>query len=143
MSDLTQERLKSILHYEPSSGVFTWVNCPNRPDLTGKVAGGLDDKGYTLIRIGELYRAHRLAFLYMEGEFPLGEVGHHNCVRDDNGWVNLYKCTHQENMNNPITKATLTLHLRSLSKHPRSINQQQQLKLARLQRSKGATYVGI
>jgi hypothetical protein len=80
------------------------ANC-NRVKV-GDTVGTYDGNGYLDTRIGgKTYKLHRLAFLYMEGEFPPDQVDHINTVRSDNRWVNLRKYTQLENMNNPITKA--------------------------------------
>jgi hypothetical protein len=93
---LTQEELKAILHYDPVTGVFTWVG---HKRLNGKRAGS-STHGYRRIGIqGTLYAEHRLAFLYMTGEMPV-EVDHKNRVSDDNRWENLRAATRSENCQN-------------------------------------------
>jgi hypothetical protein len=96
---LTQERLKEVLRYDPNTGIF--VNLQSRGNKkAGSIAGTRDKDGYIVIRIDRLpYRAHRLAFLYMEGYMPV-EVDHDNRVRDDNRWDNLFDASRQENMRN-------------------------------------------
>jgi HNH endonuclease len=50
----------------------------------------LADDGYRYVEIdGELYRADRVAWLYVTGEWPEGEVEHINGDRGDNRWENL------------------------------------------------------
>lgn len=110
---LTQDQLKTLLHYDPDTGVFTWL--PRDVSLfktrqiwtmwrgryLGKVAGCVNAKGYIEVRVpGKLYKAHRLAFLYMTGAFPEGEVDHINHIRDDNKWDNLRVVTGKENQQN-------------------------------------------
>ena len=50
--------------------------------------------------LGKSYRAHRLAFLYMLGRLPDGEVDHINHIKDDNRWENLRDVTKQDNCKN-------------------------------------------
>lgn len=93
--------LRSLLHYDPNTGVFT--RAVDRPPffLAGEIAGSLTDKGYN--RIGVNYRdypASRLAWLYMTGEWPLGEVDHKNTIRNDDRWHNLRPATRQQNCQN-------------------------------------------
>lgn len=91
---LTQERLKQVLYYAPETGKFT------RLWRKGKV-GTRDRHGYVQIGVdGQLYAAHRLAFLYATGAFPPHETDHINGVRDDNRWANLRQATKTQNMQN-------------------------------------------
>jgi hypothetical protein len=65
------------------------------------VAGCLQHNGYRHIGVlGKVYSAHRLAFLYMTGKFPLDEVDHKNHERSDNRWSNLREVTRLENSRN-------------------------------------------
>lgn len=48
----------------------------------GDVAGCVDKDGYIQIRLkGKMYPAHRLAWLYVYGEWPQDEIDHINCVK--------------------------------------------------------------
>lgn len=102
---LTQERLKELIHYNPETGVFTW-NGRFKGVKKSRVAGCITSQGYVLIRIdGVLYKAHRLAFLYMTGRFPEKDVDHMNGNPGDNRWTNLRNVSHSENMRNVLHKA--------------------------------------
>ena len=101
MDEITQEELKEMLNYDADTGLFTWVKKRNRIKVGG-VAGCIDKvNGYRVIRINRnLYRAHRLAFLYMTGKFPTDDTDHINHDRSDNRFVNLRKVTRSENLRN-------------------------------------------
>src|ERR1019366_2534525 len=97
---ITQQRLLELLHYEPSNGQFTWKVHRHRC-RPGAIAGCREDLGYIRIGVdGCYYRAHRLAFLYMTGQFSKGEVDHMNLDKSDNRWANLRAATRSENMGN-------------------------------------------
>ena len=98
--NITQERLKEVLNYDPKTGIFMWRVGHNRIKA-GNIAGTLHVDGYIQIRIdGKLYMAHRLAFLFMDGYFPEFDVDHKNRVRNDNRWVNLRHVSRSCNLRN-------------------------------------------
>ena len=95
------EELKRLLRYDRKSGVFTWRVDVARNVKAGDVAGHLDDPGYIRIRInGRAYAAHRLAWLYVKGRWPIGQIDHANRVKTDNRFCNLRECTHTQNQQN-------------------------------------------
>jgi HNH endonuclease len=50
----------------------------------------INSDGYRVIEIDETeYFAHDLAWLWMTGEFPKGQIEHINGIKDDNRWCNL------------------------------------------------------
>jgi len=95
---ITQSELKEVLDYNPDTGVFTWKKTVNSRAVIGSVAGHQDYNVYIQISIyRKKYRAHRLAFLYMTGEWPKELVDHINQIKDDNRWINLREATVSEN----------------------------------------------
>lgn len=71
---LTQSRLKEIIHYNPDTGVFTWLKSRGGAVKAGDVAGVLHHSGYIIIKTGgKIYLAHRLAWLYKSGCWPATE----------------------------------------------------------------------
>ena len=98
---LTQERLKELLDYDPETGVF--VRKIDRGGAkAGAEAGSYDAHGYKIISVdGVRKKAHRLAWLYVHGCWPVSEIDHINRVRNDNRISNLReanKCTNQQNI---------------------------------------------
>jgi len=86
---ITQAQLKQTLHYNPDTGIFTQIH-DSGGKKAGSVSGALNFHGYIQISIkSRLYKAHRLARLYMTGEMPAGHTDHINHIRDDNRWINL------------------------------------------------------
>jgi hypothetical protein len=98
MSTLTQERLKELLDYDPETGVFTWLASTTNRISVGDVAGSVDRLGYRRIALDRRdYKAHRLAWLYMTGEWPTSDLDHINCDKDDNRIANLRLATEAQN----------------------------------------------
>lgn len=106
---ITHDRLKELLHYNPDTGVFTNRVRRGGNALAGGIAGCITNKGYVHIRIdGKDYQAHRLAWLYVYGEFPKIEIDHINHIRSDNRISKLRLATHQENGKNQSKHCTNT-----------------------------------
>ena len=94
---MTQEELKTLLHYDPETGAFTWLS-GNR---LGKIAGAKHQKGYIRITIRpNQYYASRLAWFYMIGEWPSADIDHKDLNKSNNSWSNLRMATRSENMGN-------------------------------------------
>jgi hypothetical protein len=97
---ITQERLKEMLYYHPESGDFVWhIGGKGRPG-TGRQAGTLTVNGYIQIVLNrKLYLAHRLAVLYMTGDWP-ENVDHEDLCRTNNKYSNLRICSWAQNRHN-------------------------------------------
>jgi len=99
--ELTQEYLKLILHYDPDTGIFTWLSPRVLRIKKGNVAGVAEASGYIRVQIkGKNYSMHRLAFLYMTGAFPAEHTDHINRNRSDNRWLNLRAVSNSVNQKN-------------------------------------------
>jgi hypothetical protein len=84
---LTQKRLKELLYYNPETGEFTYLKktSPSSHIKIGRVAGALHPNGYISIRLDtKRYWAHRLAWLYIYGEWPKFQIDHLNGIHNDN-----------------------------------------------------------
>ena len=104
---ITQSELKNILHYDQDTGVFTWAIQKSLTIKVGDVAGSLSGNGYNQIFINrKSYKAHRLAWLYVYGEFPNKFIDHINGIRNDNRIINLRNVTKSENSQNQKTART-------------------------------------
>lgn len=121
MNELTQSYLKSILNYNPDTGIFTW-KVSNSPRVKiGSVAGGLNNHGYIVIVINKKhYLAHRLVCLYMYGKLPPERMDHINHVRDDNRIINLRLASSQENNRNASRRKDNKSGCVGVSWHPKA-----------------------
>lgn len=96
--DLTADRLRELLRYDPDMGIFTWRVDRGVNRCAGKSAGTPDAEGHLMIRVDYvIYKAHRLAWLYMTGEWPAEVLDHENRIRGDNRWSNIRDANDQKN----------------------------------------------
>jgi hypothetical protein len=111
MQELTQQELKSVLHYDSDTGLFTAVQT-KYGRVAGQVVGYSDKYGYLHAYVkGTVYKLHRLAFLYMLGEMPKLMVDHINGNPSDNRWCNLREVSCHENLlNAKLSKRNKTGH---------------------------------
>jgi hypothetical protein len=105
-TSLTEERLREVLHYDLQTGNFTWRKSGSwrrtNKAHPGTVAGWVY-RGRRSIRIdGQNYFAHRLAWLWVIGEWPPHpyEIDHKDCNPLNNCWSNLRACSATQNSAN-------------------------------------------
>lgn len=118
--NLTPERLRDLLHYDPEVGDFMWRASRRgvRPGKTGNVR----PDGYIRIGIdGVNYLAHRLAWLYMTGLWPTIDVDHRDGNPSNNRFDNLRDVTQKTNIENfrTATKRNSSSGLLGVSFHAR------------------------
>ena len=86
---LTQERLREVLHYNPNTGVFTWLLPIGRRVKAGNVAGCANTTRRSIKLDSTRHLAHRLAWLYMTGSFPKQQIDHIDGDPRNNAFPNL------------------------------------------------------
>lgn len=107
--ELTIEYLRSVLHYDQETGIFTWKVRTSNNVKVGDAAGCQNGEGYLLIRVcSRRYLAHRLAWLYMHGSWPKDQIDHINRIRTDNRIANLRDVTRKQNNQNRSTQSNNT-----------------------------------
>lgn len=89
-TNLSAGRMQELLRYDPDTGDFTWVKKRRGSMQPGRPAGSFNKDGYRKIQIdGESHLAHRLAWLYVHGEWPAERLDHKNRNKADNRIGNL------------------------------------------------------
>jgi len=77
-----------FLSYSLSTGEFRWKKRPANRVKIGDIAGSVTGQGYREIELrGIIYRCSRLAWLFVTGEWPSGEVDHVNTIESDDRFV--------------------------------------------------------
>ena len=104
---LTAARLRELMSYDPETGIFVRLVTINGRAKIGQVvgsptAGGRSEGGgYLQVCIDrKKFLLHRLAVLYMMGEWPSHEVDHRDLDRANNRWRNLRSGTSSQNKGN-------------------------------------------
>src|ERR1700723_1528017 len=98
LHDLTAHQLVALVVYETDTGFFRWRNGKMAVRIAGTPSGRM---GYRRIHLfGKSYLAHRLAWLYVHGEWPILCIDHVNGVADDNRIANLRQATNGQNRAN-------------------------------------------
>ena len=89
---LSANRLRKLLNYAPATGVFRW-RVHGGFNNVGTVAGSILPRYRVICIDGKIYRANRLAWLYMTGKWPKLEIGYINHKTSDTRWANLRAMT--------------------------------------------------
>ncbi len=101
-NDLTAQRLREVVAYDEATGVFTSrIARGGRSKPVGSQLGCKNSAGYDRIMIdGVSYLSHRLAWLYVTGEWPEAEIDHISGDQQDNRFANLRPASREENCRN-------------------------------------------
>ena len=98
---------RSLLDYDPDTGVLRWRKNRTVGTKAGDIAGSPTGDGYQKIRLlGKPYRAHRVAFAMYYNRQPAEQLDHIDGDRGNNKIANLREATNSQNaMNMKIASA--------------------------------------
>jgi len=120
MLTLPHSRLRELLYYDPSTGLFSWKESRGSKSR-GQEAGVFNDNGYVVIRVDKrLYAGHRLAWFYEFGEWPEEQIDHIDGNRGNNKIHNLRKASNKENSRNTALKSSNSSGYKGVSRCNRS-----------------------
>jgi len=104
LTDLSAEQVRSLFTYDPTEGLLRRRTAAGRYGRipAGSVAGGVSgNEGYRTVSVGgKLYRAARLIWVYMKGEWPEHQVDHEDRDIVNDKWYNLRLATGSQNKAN-------------------------------------------
>jgi hypothetical protein len=116
-TDLTQERLKEVLHYDPDTGIFTRIDRKGRSIRPNRVAGHVEPRGYIKVGVDrQSYYGHRLAFFYMVGKWPKDFIDHIDGDCSNNKWENLREATPLQSVMNTRKSSKGSLGYKGISR---------------------------
>jgi hypothetical protein len=117
---LTAERLRELLDYDQETGRLTNKVSRGASAPAGQLAGSKFryPDGYPRVTInGKMYLAHRLAWLYVTGVWPVAQIDHINGVSDDNRFANLREASASENSRNSKLPTSNTSGFKGVCRH--------------------------
>lgn len=137
---LTQERLKKLFHYDLDTGIFTRKISTSSRGRKGNIPGTKTKEGYIRISIDhKSYMAHRLAWLYVYGEWPKDQIDHIDRVRSNNSIKNL------RDVNNLVNSHNFDIKNTHSNSGYRGVHLNKKLKLyeAKISVNKISTHLGL
>lgn len=119
-NDLTVEYLRSILDYDPETGILRW-RADRRHKRAGQVAGTISETGHLRIWIkGHIYMVHRLIWLMVTESWPKSFIDHKDMNGGNNRWDNLREATMEENQRNRTAPSHNTSGYKGVSLHKKT-----------------------
>jgi hypothetical protein len=130
------DRARSLLDYDPATGILRWREDRTAGTKAGDMAGTPNGDGYLKVSIiGKRYFSHRVVFAMYYGRQPTAQIDHIDGDRYNNKISNLREATHSQNVMN-------TRRLDSNSVGVKNISIKRRKYLARIQANKRIFYVG-
>ena len=94
-------RLKQLVRYDAEAGHFLWRVDRKGSAKAGDIAGSECGGGYRAVCLdGHTYKAHRLAWFYVHGAWPVGHIDHIDGDTGNNRIANLRDVDRSTNLQN-------------------------------------------
>lgn len=115
---LTHQRLLEVLNYNEVTGEFVWKVRIGVRAAPGSLAGNVGGGGYRRIWIDkELHPEHRLAWFYVNGDWPADQLDHINGNPADNRIANLRDASYYDNGQNRKLSKNNSSGIKGVSLH--------------------------
>ena len=103
MKIVSHKRLVELLSYDLATGIFLWKRDRKGGARAGQRAGCSRRDGRIMISVDGIdYRAHRLAWFYIHGFWPINEIDHIDGDVTNNSILNLREADRSQNQVNQI-----------------------------------------
>lgn len=114
---LTAKQARNELDYDPETGVLRWKT-RSRGRKIGDVAGTACVGRYRQIKVlNRRYPSHRVIWLIVHGEWPVGQIDHINRCPSDNRICNLRDVTQAKNKANKGMLSNNTLGFKGIARN--------------------------
>lgn len=118
---VTHERLMDALSYDASTSIFTWLEASNGRIKVGQMAGTPNGNVHLQIKIDrKKYWAHRLAWFYVTGKWPVADIDHRDLDGMNNRFSNLREATRSQNCCNQTARKNNTSGYKGVCWHKAS-----------------------
>lgn len=98
---IQRNRLMELMSYDPATGQFVWLIGRRNHRPAGSEAGYRRKDGYIVLVIeGKHYLAHRIAWFYMTGRWPMADIDHKDGDPSNNCFSNLREANRSQNTAN-------------------------------------------
>jgi hypothetical protein len=117
---MTAEFIRNIMNYDQETGEFSWREGRRFRGVRaapGESVGRINNIGYVTVTICNIaYFAHRLAWLYVHGEWPADVIDHRDGNPSNNAFSNLRAATQAQNSRNRRKSASSASRFKGISK---------------------------